>query len=106
MSVAAATEWLDLQIPFPSAVTQLSEPPPTVVSLLELERPSDGDTKTLLGNRFLCRRGGLVRGFLGRLLFHHGGGFVQTSSWIGSIVGAIIALLIYMQLEQRRGSRV
>ena len=47
-----------------------------------------------------------VGGFLGRLLFHHGGGFVQTSSWIGSIIGAVIALLIYVQLEQRRGSRV
>ena len=50
--------------------------------------------------------GSFVGGFLGRLLFHHGGGFVQTSSWIGSIIGAVIALLIYMQLEQRRGSRV
>jgi uncharacterized membrane protein YeaQ/YmgE (transglycosylase-associated protein family) len=50
--------------------------------------------------------GSFVGGFLGRLLFHHGGGFVQTSSWIGSIIGAVIALLIYMQLEQRRGSPV
>jgi uncharacterized membrane protein YeaQ/YmgE (transglycosylase-associated protein family) len=46
--------------------------------------------------------GSFVGGFLGRLLFHHGSGFVQTSSWIGSIIGAVIALLIYVQVEQRR----
>jgi uncharacterized membrane protein YeaQ/YmgE (transglycosylase-associated protein family) len=46
--------------------------------------------------------GSFVGGFLGRLLFHHGSGFVQTSSWLGSIVGAIIVLLLYMQVEKRR----
>jgi uncharacterized membrane protein YeaQ/YmgE (transglycosylase-associated protein family) len=48
--------------------------------------------------------GSFIGGFLGRLLFHHGGGFVQTSSWVGSIVGAVIALLIYTRLGQRRGT--
>ena len=48
--------------------------------------------------------GSFIGGFLGRLLFHHGGGFIQTSSWIGSIIGAVIALLIYMQIQQRRGA--
>jgi uncharacterized membrane protein YeaQ/YmgE (transglycosylase-associated protein family) len=48
--------------------------------------------------------GSFIGGFLGRLLFHHGGGFVQTSSWIGSIIGAVIALLIYTRFEQRRGT--
>ena len=48
--------------------------------------------------------GSFIGGFLGRLLFHHGGGFIQTSSWIGSIIGAVIALLIYMQFQQRRGA--
>jgi uncharacterized membrane protein YeaQ/YmgE (transglycosylase-associated protein family) len=61
---------------------------------------------TILQTIVLGIVGSFVGGFLGRLLFHHGGGFVQTSSWIGSIVGAVIALLIYMQLEKRRGSRV
>jgi uncharacterized membrane protein YeaQ/YmgE (transglycosylase-associated protein family) len=61
---------------------------------------------TVLQTTVLGIVGSFVGGFLGRLLFHHGGGFVQTSSWIGSIIGAVIALLIYMQLEQRRGSRV
>ncbi|MGI8577067.1 MAG: GlsB/YeaQ/YmgE family stress response membrane protein [Nocardioidaceae bacterium] len=45
--------------------------------------------------------GSFVGGFLGRLLFHHGSGFIQTSSWIGSIIGAVIVLLIYMQFRAR-----
>jgi uncharacterized membrane protein YeaQ/YmgE (transglycosylase-associated protein family) len=48
--------------------------------------------------------GSFIGGFLGRVLFHHGGGFVQTSSWLGSIIGAVIALLIYLQFEQHRGA--
>jgi uncharacterized membrane protein YeaQ/YmgE (transglycosylase-associated protein family) len=58
---------------------------------------------TILETILLGVIGSFVGGFLGRLLFHHGSGFVQTSSWIGSIIGAIIALLIYIQVEQRRG---
>ena len=58
---------------------------------------------TVLQTILLGVIGSFVGGFLGRLLFHHGSGFVQTSSWIGSIIGAIIALLIYIQVEQRRG---
>jgi uncharacterized membrane protein YeaQ/YmgE (transglycosylase-associated protein family) len=52
--------------------------------------------------------GSFVGGFLGRLLFHHGHGFVQTSSWTGSIIGSVIVLLGYLRMEQRRhtGSRV
>ncbi|HYR26598.1 MAG TPA: GlsB/YeaQ/YmgE family stress response membrane protein [Aquabacterium sp.] len=45
--------------------------------------------------------GSFVGGFLGRLLFHHGSGFVQPSSWIGSIIGAVIVLLIYQQVQSR-----
>ena len=58
---------------------------------------------TVLQTILLGVIGSFVGGFLGRLLFHHGSGFVQTSSWIGSIIGAIIALLIYIQVERRRG---
>ncbi len=58
---------------------------------------------TVLQTILLGVVGSFVGGFLGRLLFHHGSGFVQTSSWIGSIIGAIIALLVYIQVEQRRG---
>jgi uncharacterized membrane protein YeaQ/YmgE (transglycosylase-associated protein family) len=46
--------------------------------------------------------GSFVGGFLGRLLFHHGTGFVQTSSWLGSIIGAVIVLLVYLRVEQGR----
>ena len=46
--------------------------------------------------------GSLIGGFLGHFLFHHPGGFVQPSGWIGSIVGSVLALLGYLQLEQRR----
>jgi uncharacterized membrane protein YeaQ/YmgE (transglycosylase-associated protein family) len=58
---------------------------------------------TILQTILLGVIGSFVGGFLGRLLFHHGSGFVQTSSWIGSIIGSVIALLIYIQVEQRRG---
>jgi uncharacterized membrane protein YeaQ/YmgE (transglycosylase-associated protein family) len=46
--------------------------------------------------------GSFVGGFLGHFLFHHGGGFVQPSGWIGSIIGAVIVLLIYLRIDQRR----
>jgi uncharacterized membrane protein YeaQ/YmgE (transglycosylase-associated protein family) len=58
---------------------------------------------TVLQTILLGVIGSFVGGFLGRLLFHHGSGFVQTSSWIGSIIGSVIALLIYIQVERRRG---
>jgi len=58
---------------------------------------------TVLQTILLGVIGSFVGGFLGRLLFHHGSGFVQTSSWIGSIIGSVIALLIYIQVEVRRG---
>ena len=45
--------------------------------------------------------GSLIGGFLGHFLFHHGGGFVQPSGWIGSIIGSVIALLLYLRLDTR-----
>ena len=57
---------------------------------------------TVLQTLLLGVVGSFVGGFLGRLLFHHGSGFVQTSSWVGSIIGAIIVLLLYLQVERRR----
>ena len=47
--------------------------------------------------------GSFVGGFLGRLLFGSGNGFVQPSSWIGSIIGAIIVLVIYLAVKRRSG---
>jgi len=47
--------------------------------------------------------GSFVGGFLGKLLFgaDSGSGFVQPSGWIGSIIGAIIALLIWIAVRRR-----
>ena len=45
--------------------------------------------------------GSFVGGFLGRLFFGRGDGFVQPSSWIGSVVGSVTVLLVYLQLERR-----
>jgi uncharacterized membrane protein YeaQ/YmgE (transglycosylase-associated protein family) len=52
--------------------------------------------------------GSFIGGFLGYLIFHKDSqdGFVQPSSWIGSVIGAVIALLIYMRLQGRSRSRV
>ena len=51
--------------------------------------------------------GSFIGGFLGYLLFHKDSqnGFVQPSSWIGSIIGAIIALLIYGAVQRRSVAR-
>lgn len=49
--------------------------------------------------------GSFLGGFLGYLLFHRDSseGFVQPSSWIGSVVGAVIALLVYNAVSRRKG---
>jgi uncharacterized membrane protein YeaQ/YmgE (transglycosylase-associated protein family) len=48
--------------------------------------------------------GSFVGGFLGFLLFHAdpNGGFLQPSGLIGSIIGAIIVLLIWRQVLRPR----
>jgi uncharacterized membrane protein YeaQ/YmgE (transglycosylase-associated protein family) len=52
--------------------------------------------------------GSFVGGFLGFLLFHADpqGGFLQPAGIIGSIIGAIIVLLIWMAVSRRRGTTV
>ena len=47
--------------------------------------------------------GSFVGGFLGYLIFHRDahGGFVQPSGIIGSIIGAVIVLLVYTRFGQR-----
>lgn len=45
--------------------------------------------------------GSFVGGFLGRILFGRGDGFVQPSSWIGSTIGAVIVLLVYLLIKRR-----
>ena len=48
--------------------------------------------------------GSFVGGFLGYLLFHHDAqdGFLQPAGIIGSIIGAIIVLLIWSRVGGRR----
>lgn len=57
---------------------------------------------SLLATLVLGVIGSFVGGFLGRLMFGHGSGFVQPSSWIGSIIGSIIVLLVYLAVQRRR----
>ena len=51
--------------------------------------------------------GSLVGGFLGYVLFHKDSqdGFLQPAGIIGSVIGAIIVLLIWTQLGSRHSVR-
>ncbi len=51
--------------------------------------------------------GSFVGGFLGYLIFHKDSqnGFLQPSGIIGSIIGAVIVLLIYTRVGNRRAVR-
>jgi len=48
--------------------------------------------------------GSFVGGFLGYLIFHKdaSSGFFQPSGILGSIIGAVIVLLVYLSLGRRR----
>jgi uncharacterized membrane protein YeaQ/YmgE (transglycosylase-associated protein family) len=52
--------------------------------------------------------GSFVGGFLGYLLFGKdaGGGFLQPAGIIGSVIGAVIVLLIWTRLGSRSSARV
>ena len=51
--------------------------------------------------------GSFVGGFLGYLLFHKDGqdGFFQPAGIIGSFIGAVVVLLIWIQIGKRRSVR-
>ncbi len=52
--------------------------------------------------------GSFVGGFLGYLIFHKdaANGFFQPSGIIGSVIGAIIVLLVWERVGARRGEAV
>lgn len=62
----------------------------------------------IVGTIVLGMVGSFVGGLLGYLLFHKDGenGLFQTSGLIGSIIGAVIALLVYRQVKGRNHARV
>ena len=51
--------------------------------------------------------GSFIGGFLGYLLFHKDahGGFLQPSGIVGSIIGAVIALLVWLRVGSNHAVR-
>jgi uncharacterized membrane protein YeaQ/YmgE (transglycosylase-associated protein family) len=51
--------------------------------------------------------GSFVGGFLGYVLFHHDAqnGFFQPSGIVGSVIGAVIVLLLWMRMGSHRSVR-
>ena len=62
----------------------------------------------ILGTILLGIVGSFVGGFLGYALFHKDSqeGFLQPSGIIGSIIGAVIALLIFRAVSGRSRARI
>lgn len=63
------------------------------------------DPMGLLGTAVLGIVGSFIGGFLGYILFGRDAadGALQPAQWLGSIIGAVIALLIYRAISSRRG---
>ena len=61
----------------------------------------DRQSLTMLETILLGIAGSFVGGFLGRMLFGGGDSLVQPSSWIGSIIGAVIVLTISVMIRHR-----
>ena len=51
--------------------------------------------------------GSFIGGFLGYLIFHHDahGGFLQPSGIIGSVIGAVIALLVWLRIDSHHAAK-
>jgi len=66
------------------------------------------DQMGIVGTIVLGVVGSLVGGFLGNLLFKHSGNRFDLSfaGLLGSIIGAIIVLLIWRAVSSRSGTRV
>ncbi len=63
------------------------------------------DPLGVIGTLILGVVGSFVGGFLFNLLFGGGEGLLATTGLIGSIIGAIIALLIYRAMNNRSSRR-
>ena len=65
------------------------------------------DPMGLVGTAVLGVVGSFVGGFLGYILFRKdvGEGALQPAQLIGSIIGAVIALLVWRAISGRRGGR-
>ncbi len=63
------------------------------------------DPMSLAGTWLLGVLGSFAGGFLGRVLFDNDSedGVIQVSGIIGSVIGAVILLLIYRAVSSRRG---
>ena len=62
------------------------------------------DPMGLLGTMLLGIVGSFVGGFLANLLLNSDGGLLQPTGLIGSIIGAVLALLIYRAAVSRKTS--
>ena len=63
------------------------------------------DAMGVLGTIVLGIVGSFVGGFLGSL-FYEGDADIQPSGIIGSIIGAVVALLVYRAATGRRGAAI
>lgn len=65
------------------------------------------DPMSVVGTLALGLVGSLIGGFLGWLLFRNDAdsGALQLSGIIGSIVGSVIALLVWRAIQSRSGDR-
>jgi uncharacterized membrane protein YeaQ/YmgE (transglycosylase-associated protein family) len=71
-------------------------------SLARLAVPGKQDL-TIRGTILLGVIGSFVGGFLGYLLFRHhaGGGFIQPAGIVGSVIGSVIVLLLWLRLGDK-----